>query len=301
MGKKKTNGGDMGSDAQEGGGGGLLRPQAFEVAELLKDPANVRKHSDRNVEAIAASLRRFGQQKPIVVDVSGVVRAGNGTLEAAQRLGWEKIVGVVTDLKGGDATAYAIADNRTAELAEWDDDALQSQLLGLMDEDQELAFAAGWVEMKNRSSKHRKIKPEVWLRECEKLFDVTRSVGYRIWGIATQAAPRAVYPYKPFLFRSYVTASFMGICNESGIRFDESFPVKEDYEMNLRCVNEDGGIIAARHIYWSNSHWFDDGGCKEYRTSVMELDCIQRLQEKYPGQVQRIDRGGVDVSIELKF
>ena len=47
------------------------------IEKLSNDPANARKHDDRNIEAIVGSLRRFGQQKPIVVDVTGVVRAGN--------------------------------------------------------------------------------------------------------------------------------------------------------------------------------------------------------------------------------
>ncbi len=85
-------------------------------------------------------------QKPLVIDSSGVVRAGNGTLEAARQLGWETIDCVVTDLKGSDAIAYAIADNRTAELAEWDDDVLAAQLNGLLADDEELLEAAGFSE-----------------------------------------------------------------------------------------------------------------------------------------------------------
>lgn len=103
----------------------------LEVSKLSNDPANARKHNDRNIEAIIASLRRFGQQKPIVVDSSNVVRAGNGTLEAAKRIGWEHVDCVVTDLKSSDAVAYAIADNRTAELAEWDDATLAAELESL--------------------------------------------------------------------------------------------------------------------------------------------------------------------------
>lgn len=61
------------------------------VADLALDPANARKHSDKNLAAIKASLTRFGQQKPIVIDSSGVVRAGNGTLAAAKALGWAEI------------------------------------------------------------------------------------------------------------------------------------------------------------------------------------------------------------------
>lgn len=98
---------------------------------ISQDPANVRKHSDRNIETIAASLRAFGQQSPIVVDQRGIILKGNGTYEAVKRLGWESIKIVRTDLKGTDATAYAIADNRTAELAEWDLPALGKQFQSL--------------------------------------------------------------------------------------------------------------------------------------------------------------------------
>ena len=116
------------------------------ISELSQDPANARKHNERNIESIVASLRRFGQQKPIVIDSSGVVRAGNGTLEAARQLGWESIECVETSLKGSDAISYAIADNRTAELAEWDDEVLAAQLNGISIEDADLVAAAGFSE-----------------------------------------------------------------------------------------------------------------------------------------------------------
>jgi ParB-like chromosome segregation protein Spo0J len=95
--------------------------QTIPLADLSLDPSNVRKHSRRNLDAIKASLRKFGQQKPIVVDAKGIVLAGNGTLTAAQELGWTEIQIVRTELAGVEATAFAIADNRTAELAEWED------------------------------------------------------------------------------------------------------------------------------------------------------------------------------------
>jgi DNA modification methylase len=61
-------------------------------------------------------------------------------------LGWETIDAVTTDLKGSDAIAYAIADNRTSELAEWDDDVLAAQLNGLFADDPDLLDAAGFDE-----------------------------------------------------------------------------------------------------------------------------------------------------------
>jgi ParB-like chromosome segregation protein Spo0J len=98
------------------------------IPSLSPDPANARKHPDRNLEQIKASLRRFGQQKPIVIDANNVVRAGNGTLAAAKALGWKTIAAVRSDLVKSELTAYAIADNRSAELAEWDAEILSATL-----------------------------------------------------------------------------------------------------------------------------------------------------------------------------
>ena len=108
------------------------------ITELSLDPSNVRKHGRKNLDAIKASLRKFGQQKPIVVDAKGIVLAGNGTLTAAQELGWTEIQIVRTELAGVEATAFAIADNRTAELAEWED-SLNDVLKSLQDEGVDLA------------------------------------------------------------------------------------------------------------------------------------------------------------------
>lgn len=121
-----------------------VETESISVGELLNDPANVRLHNARNLETIKASLARFGQQKPIVVDGNGVVVAGNGTLAAARELGWQSVHVVRSALQGSDRTAYAIADNRTAELAEWDDSALAEQLSALAIDDAELLAAAGY-------------------------------------------------------------------------------------------------------------------------------------------------------------
>jgi ParB-like chromosome segregation protein Spo0J len=123
-----------------------MQLERIEISKLSNDPANARKHPERNLEAIVASLRRFGQQKPIVIDKSNVVRAGNGTIEAAKQLGWTHIDCVRTSLESSDAIAYAIADNRTSELAEWDDDVLASQLNGLLADNEELLLASGFSE-----------------------------------------------------------------------------------------------------------------------------------------------------------
>ena len=121
-----------------------MKIETVAIDSVQFDPANVRRHGEKNLGAIKSSLLRFGQQKPIVVDAKGIVRAGNGTLAALKALGWKEVRIVRSTLEGSEATAYAIADNRTAELADWDDDALSQTLAALQIEDEDLALATGF-------------------------------------------------------------------------------------------------------------------------------------------------------------
>ena len=115
----------------------MMKIKAVAIDKLILDDKNARKHSERNLAAIKESLSRFGQRKPIAVRGTKVL-AGNGTLEAARQLGWTEIqvVEVPDDWDDDTAKAYALADNRTAELADWDDAELAKQLMELE--------AAGW-------------------------------------------------------------------------------------------------------------------------------------------------------------
>ncbi len=109
-----------------------MKVEEVPIDSLTIDPENARKHSRKNIEAIAGSLATFGQRRPLVV-WDGIVIAGNGTLEAAKSIGWTQIevTRVPPDWTHEQARAYALADNRTAELAEWDAEILSNQLIEL--------------------------------------------------------------------------------------------------------------------------------------------------------------------------
>ncbi len=102
-----------------------LRFLAEPIEGLTPDPANARKHDRKNLDAIRSSFERFGMVKPIAVrKADGVVVAGNGRLKVARELGWTHVAVVRMDGTPAQLTAFALADNKTAELAEWDDLAL---------------------------------------------------------------------------------------------------------------------------------------------------------------------------------
>ena len=109
-----------------------MKLETVAIESLTLDPNNARKHSQRNLDAIGESLTKFGQRKPIVVH-KDVVLAGNGTIEAAKALGWKEISITRCPSEWDDETAkaYALTDNRSSELAEWDNLILSNQLLDL--------------------------------------------------------------------------------------------------------------------------------------------------------------------------
>lgn len=116
-----------------------LRALAVPIDSLTIDPANARRHPDANLDSIKGSLRSFGQVKPIVVRAENrVVCCGNGTVSAAQALGWTHIAANFVPMSDTQAAALAIADNRTAELAEWDQVALDSLLATIKIDDAEM-------------------------------------------------------------------------------------------------------------------------------------------------------------------
>ena len=110
-----------------------LHIETVNINSLTPDPANARTHNERNLKAISDSLKLFGQRKPLTVTPDSIVVTGNGTLEAAKNLGWTEIAIARTPVgwTWEQIRAWAIADNQTAMLAEWDDKVLADQLLEL--------------------------------------------------------------------------------------------------------------------------------------------------------------------------
>lgn len=119
-----------------------LAPLATPVDHLAQLTGNPRRG---DVDAVARSLGAFGQRKPIVANRrTGEVIAGNHTLQAARQLGWDSIAVVWVDDDPTTASAYALADNRTAELGSYDEPALAALISQVHDADLDLLAATGW-------------------------------------------------------------------------------------------------------------------------------------------------------------
>jgi ParB-like chromosome segregation protein Spo0J len=84
--------------------------------------------NEKAVEVVRLSLERYGFQQPLVVDRNRVIIVGHSRYKAAMQLGYTQLPCVIADLSAQRAKEYRIADNKTAEFASWDLNALVPEL-----------------------------------------------------------------------------------------------------------------------------------------------------------------------------
>lgn len=118
------------------------------LSEIRPYDRNPRIIPQAAVDAVARSIQAFGFRAPIVVDAAGVILAGHTRYKAAQQLGLE-VVPVVwqSDITDIQARGYRIADNKVAEIATWDRDALDDEvreLAEIADADLDALGLASW-------------------------------------------------------------------------------------------------------------------------------------------------------------
>lgn len=112
--------------------------------ELVIDPNNAMDHDDRSIAAIAESLDKFGQDLPIIAhEITKVVHVGNGRVEAARLLGWTHAAVLFRSEGELFMLGRGVADNRVAQLSNWNPDNLSKAMAELDAEGQE---KIGWME-----------------------------------------------------------------------------------------------------------------------------------------------------------
>jgi ParB-like chromosome segregation protein Spo0J len=118
------------------------------VASLRPAERNARAHSARQVARIAESIAAFGFNVPVLVDEKARILAGHGRVLAARRLGLKEVPTIMlAHLDEAERRAFMIADNRTAELASWDEGRLGLELRELRSLDLDFDLAATGFEL----------------------------------------------------------------------------------------------------------------------------------------------------------
>lgn len=122
-----------------------------DIGSLNLSPTNARSHSDMQVAELARSIERFGFYNPILIDETNTIRAGEGRYLAAQRLKLKQIPVIM--LRGLSATqwrALALADNRIAQNATWDEERLRAEITALSEQQEDVMHLGFSVEEMRR-------------------------------------------------------------------------------------------------------------------------------------------------------
>lgn len=129
--------------------------------ELIPYARNNKTHNERQVKLVATSIQEFGFKNPVIVDKDNSIIAGHGRVKAAELLKLEEVPCIVADdLTKAQIKAYRIADNKLAELAEWDFDNIKAELEELKLEKFDIDLTGFDVELKIEEEKQEEEKQD---------------------------------------------------------------------------------------------------------------------------------------------
>ena len=197
-----------------------------------------------------------------------------------------KIVGIPIEVKGITATRNWILKNNDCNIFFLDDD----------------FEYGGFVERTEEKYKVKRVKDEsIYIREIEKLFEISEQSNSKIFGLFTVGNNLTNYAYNPFLFNGVCLGSCMGMINDGTYYFDESFEVKEDYELTLRHLTERGIAVRSNIIFMKHEHTQLRGGCRDSKRIEKEKKAVKRLIDMYPNMIKEANHRGTSFAIQLNL
>ena len=106
-----------------------MKIEIAKIDSIKPYPNNPRKLSKKAIEKVSMSLKEYGFQQPIVVDKDRIIVVGHTRYQASRSLGLKEVpITIAAELTPDKINAYRIADNRTNEEAEWDEDLLKLEI-----------------------------------------------------------------------------------------------------------------------------------------------------------------------------
>ena len=142
------------------------------IKEIIHYDKNTKKHPDDQIKKIAASIKEFGFNVPVILDKNNLIIAGHGRLYAANKLGLETVPVVYLDkLSPEQIKAYRIADNKTAE-SEWDYDNLIHEINSLTESDYDIELTGFTKEELEKimpdEEQYKEIEEKPFVKICYK-------------------------------------------------------------------------------------------------------------------------------------
>lgn len=230
--------------------------------EIKPYSKNAKKHPKSQIEQVAASIKRFGMNQPIVVDKNGIIIVGHGRFEALKHLGWSqeeiKKHVKVADLTDEEANAYRLADNKLNE-SEWN---MQLVVEDLKDLSADLIELTGFdKDLLIEPDENDDIVPNVPEEPQSKLGDLYELGNHRVLcGSATElsdvehalggSTPDLVHTDPPYGMNAVTKSGVLSANYKIDILGDDNPDVAKD-AFNLVY----GLLPDAKHIWWGANYY----------------------------------------------
>lgn len=137
-------------------------------------------------------------------------------------------------------------------------------------------------------TKLHKLEKDEILPFIERYSQLCEDFGFKMWGVNLNSDPQCYREYSPFSTLSVVLGPFSCYLRGNECRYDESLPLKEDYDMALQNLNKYRGILRVNKYHYSCDQSTNKGGCASYRNIKKEIEQLNLLKKKW-GKVVKID------------
>lgn len=138
------------------------REIVYKTLDEIKPYERNARNNDNAVDSVVNSVKQFNFNVPITVDKNGVIVSGHTRYKAAKKLGLERVpVIVLDDLTDDEIKAYRLADNKTGELASWDNGLLDSELKELLDTDIDMEDFGFEVQLNDVEDEDEKVEGDL--------------------------------------------------------------------------------------------------------------------------------------------
>lgn len=155
-----------------------------------------------------------------------------------------------------------------------------------------------WVEDHETQRVRRKLTTREMLRIIDNAVVMLQDIGFKLFGFNVQYDPRFVRSNRPFTFYLPILGPFSLII-KSNLRYDETLPLKEDYDFFLQNVEKFGGVLRMNPVVYMCDHQKMAGGCQAYRTRKKEEDNMELLIKKWGSNIIDAKEGDINPVIRI--
>lgn len=159
----------------------------------------------------------------------------------------------------------------------------------IVDDDMEGLYL--WIGDESNHTTHKeKIRTEDLIPFFEKYSQVCKDLGYFFWGANCNQDSMAYFTYTPMAFTKFVGGPLQVFLKGNECRYDESLPLKEDYDMTIQQCNRYRGCLRLNFLTYNVKQSQQAGGCASYRNILREKEQFEALQKKWGTKIVQMDK-----------